>query len=576
MDVLIALAALVDRLDPRVTALLDYFRDGRVPLRLSAAIVASALLLLLALAVWGAIAWGRIYRLRCRLRSSATVAAFARDFRQVDAALSRSIFGPAWREYRECLKPCADRVLYPRRPQEYLGLHTIDSRSFPGHFFAASHGYFIGIGLLLTFIGLVAALKFAAAGVASPDLAVAEQALNALLSAASFKFMTSIAGLGCSLLLSVAARTTTYAIEGAACGLAGDLEAVMTPLVAECLAFDQLAATRAQSVQLEQIGAFLSAVAASNGSAGHGAVARPPDTDRLEQVLTTFLGEMRASAGSEVKQLAARLSQIGDAIGQTEKHIGHSGEAFADHLSLAASRLLDAAAALQHNLDGRVAQLGGRIDALIDAVGRSEAGFAAAAKGAGDNIARGVAQATDRLVATSDAVAQRLSTAFAGLDAFNASLAPQLAGMRDIASSLATAHQALDASAETWLRSAAPVAASVEASRQVADELAEVAGRVSSVQHDLTAMAAALTRLAENTASLWDSYRGRFEKVDDDLAAVFEQLQGGTRAFGKEVMEFVGKLDGSLAKSMQALSIGTEELREVAELLVTGVQAKAA
>lgn len=552
MDFMIAFAALVDRLDPHVTAFLDYFRDGRVPLRLSAAIIATAAVLLLLLFVWGAVAWTRLRHLRRLIRSRPTAAAFARDFRRIDAVLSKSIVGRAWREYRECMKPSEDCIYTPCRPQEYLGLHAIDSRDFPARFFAAAHGYFIGIGLLLTFVGLVAALKFAAAGVASPDIALAKQALTGLLSAASFKFMTSIAGLGCSLLLSVAARTTTYAIEGTACRLAGDLERVMTPLVAECLAYDQLGATRAQSVQLEKLGVGLSASGARGGAAERSsAEGEAFNVDRLDQVLQGFAAEMRNSAGSEIKQLAATLSQVGEAIGHTQSHIGHSGEIFADQLGLAASRLIDAAAALERSM-------------------------ALSCENAGDEIARGVGAATDRLVAGSEAAAQRLAGVIGGLDAFNTGLQPQIEGMRDIAASLAMARQALDDSAGTWLRAAGPVVASVEASRQVAAELAQVAGRVSTAQRDMTAMAAALARLSENTASVWDNYRGRFEKVDGDLQAVFEQLQGGTRAFGKEVMEFVGKLDANLAESMQALSIGTEELREVAELLVSGVQAKAA
>jgi len=57
---------------------------------------------------------------------------------------------------------------------------------------------------------------------------------------------------------------------------------------------------------------------------------------------------------------------------------------------------------------------------------------------------------------------------------------------------------------------------------------------------------------------------------------VFERLQGGTRAFGEEVMDFVGKLDTSLANGMQALSLGTEELRDVAQMFVLRGAAKAA
>jgi len=103
-----------------------------------------------------------------------------------------------------------------------------------------------------------------------------------------------------------------------------------------------------------------------------------------------------------------------------------------------------------------------------------------------------------------------------------------------------------------------------------------VADRVGAAQRDMAEMGRAVAQLSEKASSVWDNYRSRFEKVDSELEAVFERLQGGTRAFGQEVMDFVGKLDKSLAEGMQALSVGTEELREVAETLLASVGRKAA
>ena len=548
MDFLISIATAADRLDPAVTALLDRFRDERLPLHLALGIIAAAVVLLAVLLAWGAIAWVRIHRQRWLVRSFGTPAAFHQNFARVDRSLSASVFGNAWAEYRKCLKPGDAGILYLRPPQEYLGLHAIDSRSFPARFFAAAHGYFIGVGLLLTFVGLVAALKFAAAGVASSDLAVAKDALNALLAAASFKFMTSIAGLGSSILLAVSTRSMTYLIEAAALGLAADLERAMEPVFAESLAYDQLAATRAQLRQLETIGATLSApVAARAAGAGTEAI----NADALQQIVTAFLAEMRGAADTEIKQVANQLSDVGNAIGLMQNHIGRSGDRFADQIGLAAARLLTAATALQESVDGRIDRVGARIDALGTVFARGEALFAGAAeKAAGTLLGR--------------------------FEEFDASLRSQIGSMKDIVVSLDRTRQVLDTSAATWLQSAAPVLASVDASRQMTVELGQVADRVGAAQRDMAEMAKAVGRLSESVGTVWDNYRSRFEKVDDELQAVFERLQGGTRAFGDEIMDFVGKLDASLVTGMQAFSLGTEELREVARMLVVNGDAKAA
>lgn len=585
MDLFIALGAAIDRLDPDITLFLDHFSDGHMPLRLSLAIIAVALVLLAVLIGWGASAWLRIARLQRALRALGSGADFARNFRRIDSALGHSIFAAAWTDYRESLKQADGRVLYTRRPDEYLGLPAIPSAAFPARFFAAAHGYFVGVGLLFTFIGLVAALKFAAAGVTSTDVAVAKEALNGLLSAASFKFMTSIAGLGCSLMLSVAARSMTYAIEAAAHKLSAELERNMAPIFGEALAYDQLAATREQTALLGKIGAGLGSV--STGAAPVPGIDAAAAQDGLKRVLGEFLAEMRGSAGIEMKHLAGKLSDIGTAIAQMQTHIGVSGQAFADRVSLAASNLVGASATLGEDVEARVQKIAERIDALGESFARGEAMFADAAekasrgmldslKSAGDEAARGVGQATKALLLTADELAGRLGGVIGGIDQVNGGLRDQSESMRAIVASLDGARRALDDSAESWTQSAAPIVASVEQSREVAGELRAVADRVGAAQRDMTEMGRAVAQLSEKASSVWDNYRSRFEKVDSELEAVFERLQGGTRAFGKEVMDFVGKLDKSLAEGMQALSVGTEELREVAEMLAGDAKKKAA
>ncbi len=74
-------------------------------------------------------------------------------------------------------------------------------------------GYFTSIGLILTFIGLVVALYFAAKGFRSGDTAQAKAAIVQLLNAASFKFLTSVSALVSALLISLYGRYGTTAIR---------------------------------------------------------------------------------------------------------------------------------------------------------------------------------------------------------------------------------------------------------------------------------------------------------------------------------------------------------------------------
>jgi hypothetical protein len=83
---------------------------------------------------------------------------------------------------------------------------------------------FVAFGLLATFMGLVAALTFAADGIASDNVASMQAALRDLLAAAASKFVTSVAGVGLSLILRLLERLLTVDLRREADRLAKSLE----------------------------------------------------------------------------------------------------------------------------------------------------------------------------------------------------------------------------------------------------------------------------------------------------------------------------------------------------------------
>jgi hypothetical protein len=75
-----------------------------------------------------------------------------------------------------------------------------------GNFMSALPGYYTSVGLILTFVGLVTALYFAAKGFNSGDMERSRAAIVQLLNASSFKFLTSVAALVSALVISIAHR----------------------------------------------------------------------------------------------------------------------------------------------------------------------------------------------------------------------------------------------------------------------------------------------------------------------------------------------------------------------------------
>jgi hypothetical protein len=139
---------------------------------------------------------------------------FASRFREIDAEMQRSdgFSAPlalAWRRYRKTLS--------------FVGAPPIRSTQRPAAFFYSAMppptwlgfaaNMFVAFGLLATFLGLVAALTFASEGMASDDIGAMQLALRDLLNAAASKFVTSIAGVGLSIVLRVTERVLTLSLR---------------------------------------------------------------------------------------------------------------------------------------------------------------------------------------------------------------------------------------------------------------------------------------------------------------------------------------------------------------------------
>jgi hypothetical protein len=114
-------------------------------------------------------------------------------------------------------------------------------------------GYFVGIGLVLTFMGLVAGLYFASRGMKTADLNQARSALVALLNSSTFKFATSIAGILSSLVLSVVVRAGIALVDQRLVLVVRALEQRFPLITGEQLMQDQIELTRAQIQRLDAL-----------------------------------------------------------------------------------------------------------------------------------------------------------------------------------------------------------------------------------------------------------------------------------------------------------------------------------
>lgn len=289
-----------------------------------------------------------------------------KDFEQLDNQLSRyPFFVASWASFKASLIfPTAksDSVIHhTTRPHQYFYLRQDGTKGLNLSLQKALPNYFVGFGLLFTFIGLVAALYFANQGVASPDIAKAQEALKDLLHAATFKFMTSVAGLLMSLLIAITNRMALHRLQESYTALCEALEDRLPYLSEKAVAYMSY---RETVMQRENFLDFRRSYGDEMAQVMEKAQQPLADTithlaenlkdvnkEALAQMAEAFIETLNKAAAKELNGIANTLAQLNEDLDSLSRRLGMTGEDFEN-------RLTTSATALRHSLDESAAGLG--------------------------------------------------------------------------------------------------------------------------------------------------------------------------------------------------------------------------
>ncbi|MCC7348079.1 MAG: hypothetical protein IT538_11830 [Variibacter sp.] len=124
---------------------------------------------------------------------------------EIGAVLARrDVLLSTWPSYAQ---DAADAGRLPaRRFTFYVEADPTSEFNRAGGMMGALPSYYTTVGLILTFVGLVVALYFAARGFRSGDMNEARQSIVELLNASAFKFLTSVAALMSAFVISLVHR----------------------------------------------------------------------------------------------------------------------------------------------------------------------------------------------------------------------------------------------------------------------------------------------------------------------------------------------------------------------------------
>jgi hypothetical protein len=142
--------------------------------------------------------------LKDNVDSSTPELSFTQNYQLIDQKMQNTKLAHFWSEFTETLIPPYDDIDSPefklfqntKRPQEYFKAEEVFSGVRP----LISSNTFVGVGLLLTFIGLIIALTYTGKLFDGGNNDELVAGLQMLLATAGVKFVASVSGLGASLI----------------------------------------------------------------------------------------------------------------------------------------------------------------------------------------------------------------------------------------------------------------------------------------------------------------------------------------------------------------------------------------
>ncbi|SER47685.1 hypothetical protein SAMN04490244_101187 [Tranquillimonas rosea] len=238
----------------------------------------------------------------------------------------------AWDEYAETIVPDdVDGPLRLRnsiRPSSFINAEDL---GFGPGFYRILPNLFVSVGLLLTFLGLVAALfdfshSMAAAGPGSD--AGLEMAMTNFMQIASAKFVMSLVGLFCSILFTMLLRQRLSRIDRALHKLCLSIERRLVFVSLEDLGFRQLKAATEQREHLREIGFAMVAEL------------RKP-LEALPEQITTSIAERMDPIFEKVSSMGASSVEglVGDLSSQLSHSVGNSLNRASESLGEASDRI---------------------------------------------------------------------------------------------------------------------------------------------------------------------------------------------------------------------------------------------
>ena len=253
-----------------------------------------------------------------------------------------------WSEYAETLvRDDIDGLVKLRnsvRPGNFL---NIEDLGFNIGLFRIIPSIFVSVGLLCTFLGLVAALSTLSENLSS-NMAT-DKVVISLMKIASAKFTMSLVGLACSIIFTIVLRWRQGQLDSSLHRLCGALESRLVFISLEDIGFRQLKASEEQRGHFREVGMAMVAELSKplHQLPENITKAMEPMFEQVRQLGTASMqgmvgdlsGQISQSVGNALTRASESLGEASDKIGQIVSRMDNSNAQMGESMQTALTQM---------------------------------------------------------------------------------------------------------------------------------------------------------------------------------------------------------------------------------------------
>ena len=456
---------------------------------------------------------------------------FSEGFEQFNAEVqnwtrgsnSRKAVVDAWEEYAETTvidsRDGQDLRRNSVRPSSFLNLEDL---GFGPGVFRIVPGLFVSLGLLCTFLGLVAALN--ALGTDLNNGSKPEEVVIKLMTIASAKFVMSLAGLACSIIFSIVLRGSQGWLDRALHRFCHAIERRLSFVSLEDIGFRQLKAVEEQREAYRKIGMeFVEQLQ------------RP-----LNELPSKISESISISIANEMRPMFDKVSQMGTT--GMENMVGDLSNQITSKVGLALEK---ASTALTEAAE--------QISRMVDRMNTSSNQMGQGMETALGQMASAIADLRGQVAATGEVASTTMTE---GADKLLGVMNDTLQGIRDNTSAGAEAMK----SAAAEMRAAAE-GFSKELAAATENGVTAVSQRIGAASD---AADQAITNAGQVMLAAFSKTSGDIAKVGTDMSATLgSEVVGHLNALGKQLEDLVGAVNdgvGGMKSASTSLKFGADTI----------------